>query len=384
MLNKCGIASILFIIFICQSIAAPNTQIGTPTANEATTFPPSYQDSADQIAEYYEQRLYTLPAFKAGHYALRMYRQTLDNKYAAGIWQDMARVASTLNHFANDVTTPEAIYLYSQQRLSSYKGRQGERSRLRFSVTKHHPEYIYLGVDLLSAMARADEYGLKHKHDKRLRQVLRKYDFSLYATDPQMIRAWAAQLANQVFWLRQLGEQDVVEAFIQAFRKTYPDDQDKALSKQQYENKIYGMTHIIIAASGYYQHPVSAADYQWIYHYFRTNIETIIARTKPDVIAEVGLSFLLAGLDKDPVVTQTRQAIQAAIPPLKQMIPSGKDDFNLALGEHRNLLAIMLLGWQQPHAAPKYDQNPAIFRDLPYGLEPKQAAQDQNQKTDDG
>ncbi|MDW6094653.1 DUF3541 domain-containing protein [Vibrio rhizosphaerae] len=374
MLNKCGIASILFIIFTFQCIATPNTQLATPAANEATTFPPSFQDSADQIAAYYEQRLYTLPAFKAGHYALRMYRQTLDNKYAAGIWQDMARVASSLNHFAHDVATPEAIYLYSQQRLSSYQGSQGERSRLRYAVTKHHPEYLYLGVDLLGAMARADEYGLKHKNDKQLRQILRRYDFSLYATDPQMIKAWAAQLANQVFWLKQLGEQDVVQAFIQTFRKTYPDDQDTALSKQQYENKIYGMTHIIIAASGYYQHKVSAADYQWIYHYFRTNIETIIARSKPDVIAEVGLSFLLAGLDQDPVVTQTRQAIQEAIPPLKQMIPSEEENFNLAEGEHRNLLAIMLLGWQKPHAAPKYPQHLEIFSNIPYGLEPRQSA----------
>ncbi|MDW6005110.1 DUF3541 domain-containing protein [Vibrio mangrovi] len=354
----------------CQSI-------GAPTEQEAVTFPPSFQDSAAQIRNYYEQHLYTLPAFKAGHYALRMYRQTLDTKYTAGIWQDTARIASTLNHFANDVTTPEAIYLYSQQRLSSYDGNKDERSQLRYSVTKHHPEYLYLGIDLLGAMARADEYGLKHKYDQRLRHILRKYDFNLYATDPQMIKAWAAQLANQVFWLKQLGEQDTVAAFIQAFRKTYPDEQDKALSAQQFENKIYGMTHIIIAASGYYQHPISAAKYQWIYNYFRTNIETIINRTKPDVIAEVGLSFLLAGLENDPVVAQTRQAVQEAIPPLKQMIPSEKGNFSLTLGEHRNLLAIMLLDWQKPNSAPKYDQNPEVFRSLPYGLEPKSSAQAQ-------
>ncbi|MCV5342002.1 DUF3541 domain-containing protein, partial [Escherichia coli] len=89
-------------------------------------------------------------------------------------------------------------------------------------VTKHHPEYLYLGVDLLGAMARADEYGLKHQQDKTLREIIRRYDFTRYATDKEMIEAWAAQLANQVYWLRQLGEQDVVNAFIEAFRSTYP------------------------------------------------------------------------------------------------------------------------------------------------------------------
>ncbi len=77
-------------------------------------------------------------------------------------------------------------------------------------------------------MARADEYGLKHQQDKTLREIIRRYDFTRYATDKEMIEAWAAQLANQVYWLRQLGEQDVVNAFIEAFRATYPDDNDKS------------------------------------------------------------------------------------------------------------------------------------------------------------
>ncbi|MCV5927502.1 DUF3541 domain-containing protein, partial [Escherichia coli] len=83
------------------------------------------------------------------------------------------------------------------------------------------------------------------QQDKTLREIIRRYDFTRYATDKEMIEAWAAQLANQVYWLRQLGEQDVVNAFIEAFRSTYPDDNDKKLSAQQYGNKIYGMTHII-------------------------------------------------------------------------------------------------------------------------------------------
>ncbi|NMS24867.1 DUF3541 domain-containing protein, partial [Vibrio parahaemolyticus] len=111
--------------------------------------------------------------------------------------------------------------------------KETERGQRRYTVTKHHPEYLYLGVDLLGAMARANEYGLKHKQDKTLRKIIRRYDFSRYVTDKEMIEAWAAQLANQVYWLRQLGEQDVVEEFTQTFRDTYPDDKDKMLSAQQ-------------------------------------------------------------------------------------------------------------------------------------------------------
>lgn len=80
----------------------------------------SYQESADIIKETYETQLYTLSAFKAGHYGLRMYRQTLDDKYAAAVWSDMARVASRLNRFAAEVHTPEQILLHSEKRIAGY------------------------------------------------------------------------------------------------------------------------------------------------------------------------------------------------------------------------------------------------------------------------
>lgn len=328
----------------------------------------TYSQSAQLIKDTYESQLYTLPAFREGHFGLRMYRQTLNDKYLPAIWTDMAQVANRLNHFANEVTAPEQVFLYSEARLATYHDKEDERSQRRYTVTKHQPEYLYLGIDLIGAMARADEYGLKHKQDKTLRGVLRRYDFARYATDPEMIEAWAAQLANQVYWLRQLGEQDVVNAFTDAFRTTYPDNQDKKLSPQQYSNKIYGMTHIILGDSQYYQKQVNEADHQWIYDYFRDNIDTIILRSKEDVIAEVGISFLLAGLDSDPVVEKTRQAIQSAINTQQGMIPSVEGDYDLKYGEHRNVLAIMLLDWQGVHQAPIIQNQPQAFEFPPYGL----------------
>ncbi len=330
----------------------------------------SYQQAAQQIKQTYESQLFILPAFKSGHYGLRMYRQTLDEKYHAAIWNDMARVASKLNRFAEEIYTEEQINAYSKRRLNSYADDTDERSRRRYNVTRYMPEYLYLGVDLLGSMARANEYGLKHRDDKKLRQVIRRYDFSTYATNATMVEAWAAQLANQVYWLRQLGEQDVVDQFLKTFRLVYPDEQDSELSSQQYGNKIYGMTHIIFAQSEYYQTQVDVEQNRWIYDYFRRNIDTIIENSKEDVIAEVGISFLLAGLDNDPVVAKTRKAIRAAIDKKRGMIPSVSGDFDLTYGEHRNVLAIMLLDWQGVHRAPVYSQDRQAFVGLPFGLVP--------------
>ncbi|MEZ8931876.1 MULTISPECIES: DUF3541 domain-containing protein [Vibrio] len=348
-----------------QATIVPNvqSQAGVLDSQEQ-----SFKQSADLIRTTYESQLYTLPAFKEGHYGLRMYRQTLDDKYSAAVWSDMARVASKLSRLSNDVHTMEQIVLYSEKRVASYVGDSDERSVRRYNITKHMPEYLYLGVDLLGSMARANEYGLEHKNDAKLREIIRRYDFSRYVTNEDMVKAWAAQLANQVYWLRQLGEQDVVDEFVDTFKKAYPDDKDKKLSSQQYGNKIYGMTHVIFGDSEYYQHQVSEQEHQWIYDYFRENIDTILLRAKEDVIAEVGLTFLLAGLESDPVVEKTRLAIQASIDKTKGMIPSVTGDFDLKYGEHRNVLAIMLLDWQQVNEAPTYEGNPKVFTNIPYGL----------------
>ncbi|EGU42379.1 DUF3541 domain-containing protein [Vibrio splendidus] len=369
------------IAFHAQASSETNEAVDVQENHNATSVPAvqsqaeslysqeqSFKQSADLIRQTYESQLYTLPAFKEGHYGLRMYRQTLDDKYAAAVWSDMARVASKLSSLSNDVHTMEQIVLYSEKRVASYVGDDDERSVRRYNITKHMPEYLYLGVELLGSMARANEYGLEHKNDAKLREIIRRYDFSRYVTNEDMVKAWAAQLANQVYWLRQLGEQDVVDEFVETFQKAYPDDKDKKLSSQQFGNKIYGMTHVIFGDSEYYQHQVSEQEHQWIYDYFRENIDTILLRAKEDVIAEVGLTFLLAGLEDDPVVEKTRLAIQSSIDKKRGMIPSITGDFDLEYGEHRNVLAIMLLDWQQVNEAPTFKGNPKVFKTIPYGL----------------
>lgn len=327
-----------------------------------------FKQDADLIRRTYEANLYTFPAFKSGHYGLRMYRQTLDKKYSSLVWSDMARIASRLNLFANEVHTVEQIKSYSEKRIKDYRDDSNERTTLRYKVTQTMPEYLYLGVGLLGSMARADEYGLKHREDKKLREVIRRYDFAKYVTDESMVKAWAAQLANQVYWLRQLGEQDVVDDFIATFRSIYPDDKDSDLSEQQFANKIYGLTHIIFAASGYYQHSINEQDYQWIYDYYRNNIDTIIDRAKEDIIAEVGINFLLAGLNDDPVVLKARKALQKALNRDHGLIPSVTGEMDLKKGEHRNVLAIMLLDWKGTNAAPTLVNESEVFKSIPYGL----------------
>ncbi len=59
----------------------------------------TYSQSAQLIKDTYESQLYTLPAFREGHFGLRMYRQTLNDKYLPAVWTDIAQVANRLNQY---------------------------------------------------------------------------------------------------------------------------------------------------------------------------------------------------------------------------------------------------------------------------------------------
>ena len=333
--------------------------------------PPSTQDfiaGSEQIKATYQQHLLSLPPFKLGHYAIRMYRQTGDSSYQTGIWVDTARVASNLNRIANELYSPLLIDQASKNIDKRYQNSDPVKESLRKKTLQQYPEYIELAVNLIGSMARADELGLKHIQDDKLRALLNHYDFKNYATDPDMIKAWAAQLSNQVYWLKQLGVQDIVGEYTSAFKKTYPDHLDAQLTDQQYANKIYGLTHIIIAASGYYQHSINEKDYQWVYDYFRSNIDTIIARTKEDVIAESGIVFLLAGLNDDPALIKTQRHILNSIDPKHNMVLSTTGSADISKGEHRNVLSAILLNWQGTNSSVNIQQSPHLFPTLPYGL----------------
>jgi hypothetical protein len=190
-----------------------------------------------------------------------------------------------------------------------------------------------------------------------------------------MIRAWAGQLANQVYWLRQLGEAELVDDYIAALRATYPDATDEALSDQQFRNKLYGLTHLVLAASGYYRWPVAERDHQWVFDYFRTHLDAIERRGTQDLLAEIGVCFLLAGLDDAPALQRIRERIAASVLTEHGVIPSSKGSVDLQTVEHRNSIAILLLDWRGPHVLPTATSHPELFERLPFGLVAKRPGQ---------
>jgi len=308
-------------------------------------------DISQQIEDRYRHELYLLNGSAQSHFSSRMYRISQNEEYLQADVSESYRLASEISWLSNNMNA-RFIEQWSKEKYKNYGIKL--RSQLRKVSVEKNKEFLYY-TNLLKILRRLDEYNLCHPQVRVLEAAVSSYSYKPHLLDSTMIQAWAAQLANYVYWLQQLGFSDYRADYAQAFRATYPDDKDSELSDQQYTNKVYGMTHIIFASSQYYQHNVRREKYSWIYDYFDNNIQQILARTKNDVIAEVGIAYQLAKVQGEHLNT-LKHAIIKAVDHKQKMIPSVEGAFDFPSGKHRNTMAVILLSMSDslypgPHLA---------------------------------
>lgn len=367
MLERCKSKTLSY-LFLSASLLSSVVLAKQPTEDIA------HQLTAEQVYQgiktTLETNLYSLPPRVQGHYAIRQYRMTGENKYANGSLIDLLTITERQAYYACNLDKPGFIKTESQIEVNKLKpGIRGDARKLAIAP---YPEFMLYSNVLLRYASRIDEFGFTGPCNDLLITTLKKVDLTPALTDKQMIKAWAAQLINYVFWAKQIGVGDYYDVYKEAFIATYPNDQDAQLSKSQYKNKIYGMTHFIFAASEYYQYPVDPKEYQWILDYFEKNIDRILTDTTEDIITEVGIGFLITGNPNNPVVNKVKQHVIAAYDPKVNMIPSPHGDAILSSGEHRNVLAMMLLDWPETlHQGPYLNNISSTKKHLPKLVTPK-------------
>ena len=200
---------------------------------------------------------------------------------------------------------------------------------------------------LLFRLVQAEYHGLLpaiEDHERALGYQA-EVDWAAFLTDPAVIGIYAAQVANYKYFLHQLGVMDLRREVEEAFRRHYPPDRVAGLNDAEYRNWLYGLTHFVIADSRYYQRKVDPEVHAWVLEALERETAGIMARATADIQAEVALAFLLAGREDHPLVGRVREALVAAIDPASGIIPSPEGENELAGGEHRNVLAIMVLRW---------------------------------------
>ncbi len=301
-----------------------------------------------------------------------MYRVTGDDRYVYPIVFNLLVLTERLRRDLDNLADPSWIDERSSELLDNFNERT-RKGRLRRELFERNRSMLFYLRLLASANKIAsfglDESGLETTH-QRCVSALREVDFASFLLDPEVIRVYSPQAVNHVYSLHRLGIADIRAQYTVAFRAVFADERDGGLSEAQFSDKIYGMTHFILAASDYYQRSVNQAEFSWILEYLDRSIETILAETKPDVVAEVGICFLLAGEGDHRVVGLCRESIVASFDTEHSMILSTRGSDDLAKGEHRNVIAHMLLEWPgNLHPGPFLAEKDQFRELFPRGLD---------------
>ncbi|KAA0013050.1 DUF3541 domain-containing protein [Billgrantia pellis] len=314
---------------------------------------PTPGEAGRTIQAIYDAALPELSHDKQRHYAQRLYRISGDPAYLSPLEAHAQRLLRQLQDAIAGLAKPGYAAARSRELVAEHAQRTAKQ-RARRAMLAEWGE-IAFGRKLLFRLVQSDYYGLLAEvpgHERAL-DYLAGLEWQSFLTDPEVIRIYAAQVANQAEFLHQLGVVDLRHETRRAFLEVYPPDATATLDEASYHNRLYGMTHMIIADSRYYQRWADPERHAWVLDAFAREIDRIVTDATADIQAEVALSFLLAGQPHHPAVARIRQALVAAIDPSLGIIPSPSGNADLIHGEHRNVLAIMVLTWPgQLHPGP--------------------------------
>ncbi len=326
------------------------------------------QKAALKIQEIYDRHQLQLTPKRKAHYALRMYRLTGQEKYVSEIINHVYRLVARVSWYDEHVKD-EKFRLQITDDLTSRFG-QKSRDQLR-SRFWQQTEFKALRFELHSVylLAQLNQLGIKPTHFSNLLHHLQKQPLAKILLDESFMRVYAAQAANYVFWLEELGIASLSEKFIRKFKEIYPKTKDSELSQLEYQNKLYGLTHIVLAASRYYQKSVDAERFQWVTAYFVSTLDTIEKRAKADVLAEIGVCLKLVDYSDQVVIHRLKRRLLAKIDKTHHIIPGVDGNVSFSAGEHRNVLTYAFFNWpKQLITGPDLTQTPAWRRQLPYRL----------------
>lgn len=345
-------AAVLMVLLLASGLAVSvgahsvSAGAGSESALTVRTACADCARAAAEIRAVYETSFDLLPADKQRHYAQRLWRVTGDPAYLCANHAYGRRLLDQLARDAFTVADSDRLRQRNRELLAAYPETSPKQRRRKAMLSEHVDMMLPRGI--LFRLAQARYHGLLgqlSEADRRsLEQAVGAVDWRAFLTDPEVVSVYAAQVANQAAFLAQLGIVDLRGELARAFRDRYPPGRIEELSPAEYRNWVYGLTHFIIAASHYYQRMLSDGELDWAVAALLGQGEALL-QVKADIIAEVALSLQLAGQADHPLVAVLHEALLARRDPQSGILPATDGGFDLGEGEHRNVLAIMTLGW---------------------------------------
>lgn len=305
---------------------------------------PSKQLILKTIEENYEWNLFSLAIRYQSHWALRMWRLNPNKRYLRVIYTSFQ--LETLGSFPRLLKwlggekSAEEIGL---EMLEDYRP-VALKKKLRLKFYKQKPEIVFY-LSLISYIFKAKSLGL-HKFEyfedfyKRTVKKLTDVEIEKKILDKNLVDINPSAVANTIYYLKYLGIANEDSELITIYNKHWLSFVPQ--NEVDWQNKVYALTHIIIAATYFYQQFADQKIFAWILAFFEENINEIIKNTNPDIVAEVGLCFRLCRINKNQVIDKVEELLLSKFDSKKGYIPREEND-SMARAEHRNIVATLFL-----------------------------------------
>lgn len=297
---------------------------------------------AEKIISTYENSLENVDKSHQLHWFIRRYRITGDDKYKNIVLENykhkLSEVAPMLKRL-NNVSDAQKI---GWEIISLMKPSNSRKAK-RIPFYKSNPQlFVYMEILnflFITKSLKLDEDGIVEELYKKGLKFFMTNNVSNHLLTEDLISTDPSGAANMVYYLKYLGVSDIERELLEKYKKHYlnmqPEDSDEWL------DKVYAFTHLIIAASNYYQNFVNGDKFKWIYDYFEKDVSQIIRETSPDAVTEVGVCFRLSRDFDSLALKEIKKYLATIFDNSKGYIPREiKDTLNRA--EHRNILAVML------------------------------------------
>jgi len=303
---------------------------------------------AEEIAKTFENKSYVLKFIQRCHFMVRLYRTTNKEIFLNPIVERFLMEKEEIVNDLKNLNNKKYIKKRSNELFKDLKKYHGKKSIKRMKLFSSRKEFLFYYHIIQHLyfwkVFHINESKLKSYFSKGitfLKNFMKDKDFDEFFFSDSMIKYFGTQLVNCVYYLKFLGITNITKKFTKRFREVFSDGKDNELDDYLYKNKIYGLTHFIIAGTNYYQRHSSVKEFKWVISYFKKNIKTILKKTDPDISSEVGLCFKLCKYNPRKELDMVRKYAMKHFNKKLGYIPRAKGGMNAS--EHTAAVSYLFL-----------------------------------------
>ncbi len=164
----------------------------------------------------------------------------------------------------------------------------------------------------------------------------------LLQTHPRYMQYATVYAINTTYHLHNQGLGDIRDAVHELFTQNFP-AKTIASDPELFHNYIYGLTHIVIGSSNFYQKNVqNAASLAWVQEALHIHADAIFDTLTLDINAEVALCLCMLGESMtSPFCSRVMTRLARAFSPEDGYIHREEDN-SFEFAEHTNAVALLL------------------------------------------